>query len=152
MYISNVLETLRQLCYFMENSPKRTKEYLKVQMELKKIKLVNQKGSKIVARKLKKACKTTWLSYEVCPFLTEFEAVLQFLHRFADSQATAARLPKKVENANFEVTLYILGDVLPILSELSLTFQSGYLNFSQISPSIETAKLRLSWVLDDKSP
>lgn len=27
-YISNVLETLRQLWYFMENSPKRTKAYL----------------------------------------------------------------------------------------------------------------------------
>ena len=107
-----------------------------------------------MARKLKKACKTRWLSYEksVSSLLSEFEAVLQFLHRFADSQATATGLLKKLQNAKFVGTLYILGDVLPILSELSLTFQSGYLNFSQISPSIEMAKLRLSKVLEDKSP
>ena len=107
-----------------------------------------------MARKLKKACKTRWLSYEksVSPLLSEFEAVLQFLHMFADSQATAAGLLKKVQNAKFVGTLYILGDVLPILSELSLTFQNGYLNFSQIGPSIEMAKLRLSNVLEDKSP
>ena len=29
-YISNVLKTLRQLCHFMENSPKQTKAYLKI--------------------------------------------------------------------------------------------------------------------------
>ena len=58
---------------------------------------------------------------------------------FADSQATAAGLLKKVQNAKFVGTLYILGDVLPILSELSLTFQGGYVNFSQIGPSIEMA-------------
>ena len=29
-YISNVLETLRQLFHFMENSPKQTKAYLKI--------------------------------------------------------------------------------------------------------------------------
>jgi len=57
-----------------------------------------------------------------------------------------------VQNAKFVGTLYILGDVLPILSELSLTFQSGYLNFSQVGPSIEIAKLRLSKVLEDKNP
>ena len=71
---------------------------------------------------------------------------------FADSQATAAGLLKKVKNAKFVGTLYILGDVLPILNELSLMFQSGYLNFSQIGPSIEMAKLRLSNVLEGKSP
>ena len=122
-------------------------------MELKKINLVNEKGRKIVAQKLKKACKTRWLSYEksVSSLPSEFEAVLQFLHMFADSQATAAGLLKKVHNAKFVGSLYILGDVLPILSELSLTFQSGY-NFSQIGPSIEMAKLRLSNVLGDKSP
>ena len=123
-------------------------------MELKKINLVNEKGRKIVVRKLKKACKMRWLSYEksVSFLLSEFEAVLQILHMFADSQATAAGLLKKVQNAKFVGTLYILGDVLPILSELSLTFQSGYLNFSQVGPSIEMAKLRLSKVLEDKSP
>ena len=138
----------------MENSPKRTKAYLKIQMTLKEINLVNEKGRKIVTRKLKKACKTRWLSYEksVSSLLSEFDALLQFLHRFVDSQATAAGLLKKLQNAKFVGTLYILGDVLPILSELSLTFQSGYLNFSQISPSIEMAKLRLSKVLEDKSP
>lgn len=152
--ISNVLETLRQLWYFMENSPKRTKAYLKIQMELKKINLVNEKGRKIVARKLKNACKTRWLSCEksVSSLLSEFEAVLLFLHMFSDSQATAAGLLKKVQNAKFVGTLYILGDVLPILSELSLMFQSGYLNFSQVGPSIEMAKLRLSKVLEEKSP
>lgn len=31
-------------------------------------------------------------------------------------------------------------------------FQSRYLNFSQICPSTEMAKLRLSKVLEDKSP
>ena len=54
-YISNVLATSRQLWYFMENSPKCTKAHLKIQMEVKKINLVNVKGRKIVAQKLKPA-------------------------------------------------------------------------------------------------
>lgn len=84
-----------------------------------------------MVQKLKMACKTRWLSYEksVSSLLSEFEAVLQLLHMLP--QANAAGLLKKVQNAKFVGTLYILGDVLPILSELSLTFQSGYLNFSQ---------------------
>lgn len=43
----------------------------------------------------------------------EFKAVLQFLHRFADSQATPAGLLKKVQGAKFVGTFYILGDILP---------------------------------------
>ena len=88
----------------------------------------------------------------VSSLLSEFEAVLQFLYMFADSQATATGQLKKVQNAKFVGTSYILGNVLPILTELSLSFQSGYLIFSQIGPSIEMAKLRLSNVLEGKSP
>ena len=70
-YIRNALETLRQLWYFMENSPKRTKAYLKIQMELKKINLVNEKGRKRGAKTEKGMQDKMTELRKVCLFLTK---------------------------------------------------------------------------------
>ena len=49
--------------------------------------------------------------------------------------ATADALLKKLRSPDWIAALYILTDVLPVLSLLSRTFQQGSINFSQIQPS-----------------
>lgn len=51
--------------------------------------------------------------------------------------ATADGLLKKLRSPDWIAALYILTDVLPVLSLLSRNFQQGSINFSQIQPSIE---------------
>ena len=51
--------------------------------------------------------------------------------------ATADGLLKKLKSPDWIAALYILTDVLPVLSLLSRTFQQGSITFSQIQPSIE---------------
>ena len=51
--------------------------------------------------------------------------------------ATADGLLKKLRSPDWIAALYILTDVLPVLSLLSRTFQQGSINFRQIQPSIE---------------
>ena len=60
-YIAGVERDVRTLWKAIENSPKRTNMYLSVQEELKSLRLQDQ-SKKIVARRLKKACHTRWLS------------------------------------------------------------------------------------------
>ena len=64
----------------MENSPKRTNMYLSVQEELKSLRL-QDRSKKIVARRLKKACHTRWLSMGqvVDTVYRDLEAVLHTL-------------------------------------------------------------------------
>ena len=49
-------------------------------------------------------------------------------------------LLKKIDNALVIGTLYILREVLPQLSTLSNTFQTGNLNFSRAGPNTEKIK------------
>ena len=54
--------------------------------------------------------------------------------------AVADGLLKKIGNALVIGTLYILREVLPQLSTLSNTFQTGNLNFSRAGPNTEKKK------------
>ncbi|CAH3107966.1 unnamed protein product, partial [Pocillopora meandrina] len=60
-YIAGLERDHRTLWKAMENSPKRTNMYLSVQEELKSLRLQDQ-SKKTMARRLKKACHTRWLS------------------------------------------------------------------------------------------
>lgn len=119
-YIKQVETVLRQLWYFFDNSPKRLVAYLKTQTQLKKIKL-GEKGQKCVATRLKKACRTRWLSLDasVRAVHKDDEAVMQTLNLFEKSDATASGL-QKMRSIN------LLG---------SYIFSVKFCQFFQISPS-----------------
>ena len=152
-YIKDVEAWLRQLWYFFENSPKRMAKYMKTQIALKQINLSNG-AAKNVASKLKKACRTRWLSFEasVKAVLQDYEAVLQTLNHFESSDATASGLLKKMRSVKFLGVLYILMEVLPVLGNLSRCFQKDSLNFSCIRPQIEFTTGQLDDILESESP
>jgi len=77
--------TLQQLWKFFQNSPKRTSVYLKVQEGTKNLKL-NQSSRKVVAKRLKKACTTRWLSFDlsVKAIFEDYAAVLQTLSQLGE--------------------------------------------------------------------
>ena len=152
-YIKEVETWLKQLWYFFENSPKRMAKYLKTQIALKKVNL-SKSTTKTVASKLKKACRTRWLSLEasVKAVFQDYEAVLQTLDYFENSDATASGLLKKMKTIKFLGVLYILVDVLPVLGNLSRSFQRDSLNFSSIRPQIELTTGRLDDILEHGTP
>ena len=49
-------------------------------------------------------------------------------------------------------TIYIVCEVLPILSDLSRVFQHGTINFAHIKPPITVCKEKLSALVEIKSP
>ena len=51
-----------------------------------------------------------------------------------------------------DVWLYILKHILPVLSQLSKTFQRGRVNFSHISPAINHAIHKLQDIVDERLP
>ncbi|PFX24753.1 hypothetical protein AWC38_SpisGene10654 [Stylophora pistillata] len=68
------------------------------------------------------------------------------------NDATAAGLLKKMKNAKFIGALYILAEVLPVLSSLSHTFRSSNINFSLIQPQIKATKQHLNRIVEDDIP
>ena len=49
-------------------------------------------------------------------------------------------------------TIYILREVLPVLSDLSRVFQQGTINFAHIKSSITVRKEKLAALVESKSP
>lgn len=153
-YIKTIETILRQLWQLFENSPKKMAVYLKTQTELKEINL-GEKASKIVSKRLRKACRTRWLSLEasVKAVHGDYEAILQTLSILDKSgDAAATGLLKRMKSIKFLGSLYILRDILPVLSNLSKHFQKDSLNFSTIRPSINHAKDKLRSLLDEETP
>lgn len=68
------------------------------------------------------------------------------------NDATAAGLVKKMKNAKFIGALYILAEVLPVLSRLSLAFQTSNVNFSLIRPRVKATKQHLNKIVEEQSP
>ena len=60
-------------------------------------------------------------------------------------------LYKKMHTAKFVGAIYMLDEVLPILSRLSLTFQKGKMAFANIKGVIEKAKFDLNELLSSDS-
>lgn len=152
-YIKNIETWLRQLWQFFENSPQRMATYLKIQTELKSIRL-NRKTVKKVVRRLKKACRTRWLSLEasVRAFKDDYEAILQTLSKFEKTDATVSGLMKKIRCLKFIGTIYILNALLPILGDLSRRFQKGSVSFAAILPAINMTKGSLQSLLENDTP
>lgn len=96
--------------------------FLKVQVNLKSAKNVTEKATKVIARRLKKACSTRWLSFDKSVFAVlkqEYESLLQTLNMFQDGDAAACGFLQKLKKVMFLGTTYILLEVLPKLSHLS---------------------------------
>ena len=72
-------------------------------------------------RKLPNACLTRWLSLDasVNAVRFDFEAIFQTLVLFEEKDATAHGLLRRMRCMKFLGTIYILNDILPILSGLS---------------------------------
>lgn len=152
-YIKNVELWLRQVWKLFDNSPKRTAIYLKVQMSLKSL-VLSEKNKKVVAKKIKKACQTRWLSFDAATWSIhdDFVAVLQTLRQLKDNDAVAAGLLSKITSSKFIGTIYILREVLPVLSSLSKNFQQGHVNFSHIQPLVNYTIHKLTEIAESKSP
>ena len=135
--VGRVETTLRQQWKYFENSPQRLSVYAKVEGKQKQVQLSTD-GRKKVTKRLQKACKTRWLSFDNAAkaALEDLDSILLCLSELADD-ATADGLLKKLKSPDWIAALYILTDVLPVLSLLSSTFQKGRINFSQIQPSIK---------------
>lgn len=139
-YIREVEDVLRQLWYYFHNSPKRMACFLKCQIELRKVRLNHtEKTKKLLAKRLKKACQTRWLSFDasVTAALQSYEAILLSLQEIDD--ATAIGLISKLKQVKFIGALYILNAILPVLASLSRQFQAGNFHFSMIRPAVNQA-------------
>ena len=102
-------------------------------MSLKSL-VLSKKNKKVVAKKIKKACQTRWLSFEAATrsIHHDFMAVLQTLRQLKDNDAVAAGLLSKIASSKFNGTIYrvyILRKVLPVLSSSSKNFQPS-VNFT----------------------
>lgn len=147
-YIRTVQDTLRQLWYLFENSPKNTAHFAKIQLNLKDIHLKEEASEKVVVKKLQKACQTRWLSFDksIQAVHQQYEAILQTLNLLDKelNNATASGLLRKIHTPKFLGAVYILKEVLPILTKLSTAFQKDTLNFSMMAPMVSLTKEKLS--------
>ncbi|VDI66017.1 Hypothetical predicted protein [Mytilus galloprovincialis] len=145
--------TLIQLWKYFQNSPKRTAVYLKLQEGTKYLKL-NESSRKMVAKRLKKACTTRWLSFDlsVQAVFDDYAAVLQTLSQLSEKDTAAYGLLKRMKKTRFLGTLYILKCILPPLSKLSKIFQTGNIDFSSIGPSIQYTIDTMEEISKSKQP
>ena len=152
-FIKNMEIILRQLWQLFENSPKKMAIYLKTQKELKNI-TMGDKAQKVVSKRLKKACRTRWLSLEssVKAVFSEYEVILHTLSKLEKDDAAACGLLKKMKGLKFLGAIYILNDILPILADLSRLFQKDSLNFSVICPAINMTKDKLKQLIEEDKP
>ena len=150
--IKNVETEVTQLWKIFENSPKKLAAYLKVQEEMKKITL-GAKASRKIGKRLKKACKTRWLYFDsaINAVCSDLPSILQRLRQLKTDPSCYGLL-KKLVKAKKVGTIYILRDVLPVLSDLSKVFQQGTINFAHINPSISACKERLLALATKKVP
>lgn len=106
---------------------------------LRKIQISSGNKKKLAKKlkKKKKACKTRWLSFDkaVNVVKANYEGILLTLQELDESNdVTAGGFLKKMKTIKFIGVIYILSDILPVLSQLSKAFQKGTINFSQINP------------------
>ena len=150
--------TMLQLWSFFKNSSKRLKTYIKVAMKMKEFDRLPKKDQKRMVKRVKKACRTRWLSLQaaVDSVYSEYIGILQTLRVLKDEAmptgASAKGLLKKMNSLSFLSVLYMLKSMLPHLTALSKTFQKGELNFSRITPNIEKTKFQINQVSQQNEP
>ena len=118
-YIDDCLNILRQTWQLFEYSPKKSALFIKVQENIMKANL-SSSDSKMLAKKLQKACKTRWLSFDasVKSVKATFYPLLVTLTELENDSATAAGLLGKMRNLLSEscsnVAMWPTAGLLPI--------------------------------------
>ena len=132
-----------------QNSPKKMAVYLKTQAEMKALTVSTEKASSQVSRRLKKACNTRCLSLDASgkTVYADYLPLIDTLNNLKDRDATSLGLFTKVKDVKFIGTVYIISEVLPLLSTISKA-----VDFSQIAPTIEYTKGQLDDGMETKSP
>ena len=133
--------TLSQLFYFYENSPVRMSGLKAIQELLESVKL-----------KLEKPADTRWLSHDhvCCTLIKILPSVIVSLSREAEERgdALALGLHKVVQQYN----LYMMTDVLPIVSRLSRILQASSIDLCQLHQLVESTLLSLRLLLVSPGP
>lgn len=153
-FIQNIEENILSLWAFFKNSSKRLHIYIKIALKSKQFDTLTPKRRKAIVKRMKKACRTRWLSLHagVDAAWEEFPGLIAALKHLQSDRASgpkATGILSKINNYEFLGTLCLLKNMLPILSTLSKTFQIGSLNFSRIKPSISRTKVKINDVERD---
>ena len=126
--------------------------YLKFQENFHSINIrLTAKGRRKLTKRLKKAVKSRWLSFDQAVSSMVVVHTLRELDETEHCPTVNGYLVLPTQ-FRFLSTLYVLGDVLPILACLSKTFQEGKFNFSQIKPSVRYCKAKLNALVRDSTP
>lgn len=143
-----------QLWNMLQKSPKKMASFLQTQLRIKNLQLTTQESKTGASKRLKKACTTRWLSFDssVQAIDSEYEAVLQTLNILKEKDPTSLGLYQKLKCVKFIGIIYMLVEVLPLLTVVSKTFQIGTIDFSKIGPTLEYTTEKLIAVKENKSP
>ena len=97
---------------FLRIPLKKTAAYIQTQENLREINLSN-KGRKAVARKMKKACRTRWLSldHSLSSVYEDIELLLQTVSKLKTDPNAIGLL--KMKNTKYIGAIYILKCLLP---------------------------------------
>lgn len=152
-YITQVEGVLLQLWKFFAKLPKRTALLVKARESWRKMKL-SEKARSVVAKKVRKACRTRWLSTSnaVDGVYEDFVLIIQATNLTDEKDGLATYLLSKMKSFKFIGTIYILKAVLPELAALSRVFQRGTVNFGHSLPAITYTTDKLTKIAHDETP
>lgn len=153
-YIKTVEKVLIRLWSFFHNSGKRTAAYTKAVIASAELQ-ISHSAKKRVVKRVKKAIRTRWLSTEstVDGIFLNFVPLIQTLQIYSnDSDPVAINLITEIKSKKFVGAVYLLHEVLPILSHLSRAFQKGNISFAVIAPAVEFILEELKSVAKKQSP
>lgn len=152
-YIEKVTSYLTELWKLFEYSNQKMAVFMKTQLNLCNLQLLPNVKRK-TAKKIKKACKTRWLSTDsaVKSAVQNYPAIIQTLLKLEEKCATSAGLLRHMNAPKFLSTLYLLHAVLPKLSDVSKAFQRSVVNFSRMKPCLDSAKAALKDLQTSQSP
>lgn len=153
-YMKTVEKVLIRLWSFFHNSGKHTAAYTKAVIASAELQ-ISHSAKKRVVKRVKKATRTRWLSTEstVDGIFLNFVPLIQTLQIYSnDSDPVAINLITEIESKKFVEAVYLLHEVLPILSHLSRAFQKGNISFAVIAPAVEFILEELKSVAEKQSP
>ena len=117
---------------------------------------LHQQAYSTNGKRLIKACRTRWLSYDkaVSAMKAEIIPVWSTLQYYGEEKkdALAVGLLRMIRTKQFVRSLYLLGEALPSLGALSLLFQGGHLHFPHITTSLQQCKKAIADIQTQQTP
>ena len=149
-YVQEFEKTLLQLWKVFKNSPKRLKIYIKTALRLRDFNTLQAKRKKNIVKRVKKVCHTRWLSLYafVDAVYEEYVGLIHCLRSIQQQDKSpggpmASGLLKKMDSVEFLGLFYNMKFMLPSLTALSKTFQTGSISFSRIKTNLEKTRAQL---------